>query len=268
MRVFLITLLLLYAYACSPEPERVPDPVGGDTGTETDPTPLRFVAYTYADSVPLRPHGPFFTYRLHTLRAEGGDTRLTRIINDTLAARLWGFVPAAGLPLDTAVEAYLAPQFADYLDQEVQEEWLQEAPQTLSREQDEKTEVLYRTDSLLVLAHHYYEYTGGAHGMHFTELLPFRTEPPRLLTYGDLFPPDAKSRLEQLLTERAAREPDRTFGDSIPVTRNVAPLADGVRFLYEPYAIGPYASGEIAIDLPYADLRELLRAGAVPGRPD
>ena len=266
MRRSLICLLFLSALACSPEPARDPEPSEIDDAVAPAATPLRLVPYTYADSVPLRPHGPYFTYRLHTLRAEGGAADLRRTINDTLAVRQWGFVPADGIPLDTAVKAYLAPQFADYLGQEVQEEWLQEAPQTLSREQDERTEVLYRTDSLLVLAHLYYEYSGGAHGMYFTELLPFRIHPPRMLTYDDLFLPHAGPALGQLLNEYAAREPGRTFGDSIPVTRNVAPLADGVRFLYEPYAIGPYASGEIAIDLPYAELRGLLRKNAVPGQ--
>ena len=265
MRPFLICSLLFFAIACSPEPQTEPE-TGPVEESALAAEPLRFVPYRYADSVPLRPHGPFFVYRLRTLRAEGGDDRLQRTINDTLATRIWGFVPAAGVPLDTAVRAYLAPQFADYLGQEVQEEWLQEAPQTLSREQDERTEVIYQSDSLVVLAHHYYEYDGGAHGMHFTELLPFGAQPPRLLTYDDLFRPDAGPALRRLLTERAAREPERTFGDSIPVTRNVAPLADGVRFLYEPYAIGPYASGEIALDLPYGELGGLLRDGAVPGR--
>ena len=266
MRRSLICLLLLSAFACTPEREDVAGTSAVEPATEPAPAPLRLTAYSYTDSVPLRPHGPFFTYRLRTLRAEGGEAGLRRAINDTLAVRLWGFVPGAGVPPDTAVRAYLAPLFADYQSQDVQEEWLQEAPQTLARVQEERTEVLYRTDSLLVLAHRYYEYTGGAHGMHFTELLPFRIQPPGLLTYDDVFRPDAGPDLERLLTERAAREPGRTFGDPIPVTRNVAPLAEGVRFLYEPYAIGPYASGEIALDLPYAELRGLLRPGGIPGR--
>ena len=261
MRLYLLFALLLFV-SCGGET----DPVPGE-GAQPDPlpsvapSPLRFTDYGYADSVALRKRGPYYVYDLTTLRAADGAEELRRLINDTLAAAILGFAPAAGIPLDTAVRAYLAPRFDEYREQDVQEEWLQEAPASFRREEFIRTELLYRTDSLIVLANHYYEYTGGAHGMHYTQLLPFSVYPPRRLTFEDLFREGAEAPLRDLLTREAMRDPDRVFGDSIPVTRNVAPLADGVRFLYDPYAIGPYASGEIALDLPYSELRGLLRSG-------
>ncbi|WP_116105940.1 DUF3298 and DUF4163 domain-containing protein [Lewinella sp. IMCC34191] len=260
MRHLISCCLLLLLAACSNDAD-----ITSDTDSfpvAVPPTdPLSFEDYRYDDSTALRDHGPFFTYHLQTLRAQGGSEALRRVINDTLSARLFGFVASDNLPLDTAVRAYVNPLFADYTEQDIQEEWLQEAPQSFSREQDERTEVLFRGDSLIVLAHLYYEYTGGAHGMHFTTLLPFSVEPPALLTYDDFFPAGVEDRLRELLMAKAMEDPERIFGDSIPVTRNVAPLPDGVRFLYDPYAIGPYASGEIALDLPYAELSGILRPG-------
>ncbi|MGB3800920.1 MAG: DUF3298 domain-containing protein [Lewinella sp.] len=260
MRHLITCCLLLVLAACSSDP---------DINSETDPfpvalppvAPLTFADYRYEDSTALRDRGPYFTYRLRTLRAEGGTEELRRMINDSLSTQLFGFVVSDNVPMDTAVRAYLNPLFADYAEQEVQEEWLQEAPQTFSRHQEETTEVVYRSDSLIVLSHQYYEYSGGAHGMSFTELLPFAVNPPSLLGYDDIFLPDQEDRLSELLLAKAMEEPDRIFGDSVPVTGNLAPLPEGIRFIYDPYAIGPYASGEIALDLPYASLQGMLRPG-------
>ena len=259
---YLCLLLLFSLSSCTGDPE-TEDGASGAEQTEAPPPPLEFVTYTYDDSTALREHGPYFVYHLETLRATGGPEALREAINDSLDIRLFGFTVSDAVPLDTAVRAYLAPEFADYRAQEVQEEWLQEAPHTFAREQDELTEVVYRGDSLIVLAHRYYEYTGGAHGMHFTDLLPFSVDPPQLLDYDDVFLGGKEDTLSQLLLAKAMETPDRIFGDSVPVTRNLAPLPEGVRFLYEPYAIGPYASGEIALDLPYASLRGILRPGVL-----
>ncbi len=254
-------LVLLFFAACANEAE--PDPVSQQTAEPEPPPPqpLTFAPYRYDDSTALRPHGPYFTYGLQTLRAQGGNPALRRLINDTLTAVMLEFVPPDRMPLDTAVRLYLNPLFDDYREQEVQEEWLQEAPNTFSRQQQEETELLYRNDSLVVLVHQYYEYTGGAHGMHYTTLLPFAVEPPRFLTYDDLFPAGMEDTLSSLLMAKAMENPEQIFGDSLPVTRNVAPLPGGVRFLYDPYAIGPYSSGEIALDLPYGELEGILRPG-------
>ncbi|PPK88170.1 uncharacterized protein DUF3298 [Neolewinella xylanilytica] len=262
MRFSLLTVLLFLTFAaCTGDTDPVTDNPGNSVDFPIEEAPLTLDPYTFEDSVALRSHGPYFTYRLNTVRAEGGSQELRRLINDTLSARLFGFVVSDNLPLDTAVKAYVNPLFADYTSQDVQEEWLQEAPQALSRQQEERTEVVYRGDSLIVFGHQYYEYTGGAHGMSFTTLLPFRVDPPQFLTYDDFFAAGTEDALSRLLTAKAMEHPDRVFGDSIPVTRNVAPLPDGMRFLYDPYAIGPYSSGEIALDLPYAVLEGILRPG-------
>ena len=259
---YLFLLLWLPLVSCTGDAE-ADDGASQAAQVQTPPPPLEFTPYRYADSTALREHGPYFVYHLETVRANGGPEALRQAINDSLDVRLFGFTVNDAVPLDTAVRAYLATEFADYRAQEVQEEWLQEAPHTFAREQDERTEVVYRGDSLIVLAHRYYEYTGGAHGMHFTDLLPFAVDPPRLLHYDDLFLGGKEDTLSQLLLAKAMETPERIFGDSVPVTRNLAPLPEGVRFLYEPYAIGPYASGEIALALPYASLRGILRPGVL-----
>ena len=170
------------------------------------------------------------------------------------------------LPTDSSLEQgvryYTEVAFADYLAQPVDEGLLEESAAPYSREEEQITKLLYRGDSLLVLAQQYYGYYGGAHGNHFTALLPFTAYPPRRLTYGDLFAPGNEPDLSRMLTERARETGASIYVDTVPVTDNVAPLPEGLRFLYDPYAIGPYAAGEITIDLPYEQVRGLMREEA------
>ncbi len=257
---FLAATALLSLFTCQSEP------VGTDPAGEAVPpaTPLVLEPYTYADSAALTDYGPYYTFHLATLTATGGDPALRRLVNDSLNARILHRALPADSTLAEALPGYLAGQFADYRAQEVDPEFLQEAPQSYARVVDLRTEVLYESDSLLVLALQYYEYTGGAHGMSFTTLYTFAAAPPRSIAFDDIFQSGSADRLSALLTSTARAGEAMLYVDTVPVTANVALLPEGVRFSYEPYAIGPYAAGQIAIDLPYDSLGGLLRADILP----
>lgn len=263
MRFILLFILpLLWLAGCTGD-------TPSDAVVRVPTTPLRLEPYTFEDSAALRTHGPYFTYRLHTLEASGGDPALRQLINDTLAAR----ITHHALPQDSSLEAvlphYVTGLFDDYLAQPVDEGMLQESAAPYTQEAYQETEILYDSDSLLVLSHLYYEYMGGAHGMSFVTLLPFGKFPPRRITYDQLFRPDSRERLSEILTLQGQRQGDGLYVDTVPVTTNVAPLPGGMRFMYEPYAIAPYASGNIAIDVPYDSLRGLLApqlTGLLPGQ--
>ncbi len=255
----LIPLLLLALPACQSDP---PPPPAVEEAPP--PGPLVLEAYTYTDSTALTEYGPYFTFHLDGLRATGGDPTLRRLINDTLATRLlYRSLPADSSVIE-ALPGYLAREFADYRAQEVDPEFLQEAPRAYAREIDQRVEVLHQTDSLLVLALRYYEYAGGAHGMSSTSLFNFTAFPPRYLGAGEVFKAGSDNRLRELLTARAKAEEAMLYVDTVPVTDNFALLPDSLEFLYAPYAIGPYAAGEIALRLPYDSLADLLRPEVPP----
>ncbi len=251
---------VVFLFACQS------DSSSGNTADAPPParSPLVLEPFTYADSAALTEYGPYYTFHLATLRATGGDPALRRLVNDSLNARILHRALPADFTLAEALPGYLAGQFADYRAQEVDPEFLQEAPQSYARVVDLRTEVLYESDSLLVLALQYYEYTGGAHGMSFTTLYTFAAAPPRSIAFDDIFTFGSQDRLSTLLTATAKAGEAMLYVDPVPVTANVALLPEGVRFSYEPYAIGPYAAGQIAIDLPYDSLGGLLRADILP----
>lgn len=256
----LLLLLTCLFFGCE---NRDAPPVGtAGPETATAAPPLEWKPVTYADSTALRPRGPYFTYQLSTVEATGGDPRVRQLINDTLATLVLGRSLPPGTSLEDAVPREVERRFADYRNQELEEEWLQEAPISFSEAEDQQTEVLFQSDALVVLAHHYYAYTGGAHGNYATTLLPVATTPPRRLTYDELFLPGSARHVSRLLTQRAdSLTGGGLYVDTVPVTDNLAPLPDGVRFVYAPYDIAPYAAGEVVIDLPYATLRPWLREG-------
>ncbi len=255
----LIPLLLLSLPAC--QSDTPPPPVAEEI---PPPSPLVLEPYTYADSTALTDYGPYYTYRLDGLRATGGDPTLRQLINDTLARHLLYRLLPADSSVTEALPAYLAGEFADYRAQEVDPEFLQEAPHAYAREVDQRMEVRFQSDSLLVLALRYYEYTGGAHGNYATSLFNFTTFPPRCIGPGVLFKSGSDARLGALLNARAKAGEPLLYVDSVPVTGNFALLPDSLEFLYDPYAIGPYAAGEIALRLPYDSLADLLRPEVLP----
>ncbi|NJB84442.1 hypothetical protein GGR26_000187 [Lewinella marina] len=238
-----------------------PDPVTPEADAEERTyEPLEWEPYALEDSAALRPRGPYFTYRLSTLVAFGGDPELRRFINKRLTDHVVGSPVTDGGNLKEVMPDVLEQRFTDYREQELEEEWLQEAPHSFTVEEEDATEVVFQSDSLIVLAHSTYTYSGGAHGNYGTTLLAFATRPPRRLTPADLFRPGSEAELSRLLMARAdSLTEGGLLVDSVPVTDNLAPLPGGVRFVYPPYEIAPYAVGEVVIDLPYAAVRPWLR---------
>ncbi len=224
MRVisFLLPFILL---GCQADP-------GELVSLEEEWTAVLFEPLTFADSVSLRTGIPYSTFRVSTLVATGGDPLLRDTINNALATAIIGHVPAGDSTLEAALSAHADRLFANYRSTEVDEDLLKEAPHTYSRQEEYRTEVVYQSDSLYVLTNTWYGYQGGAHGMSHTELLTFTLHPVRRLRFRDVFVDGSEDTLSQLLTDRA-KAPDmagRIYVDTVPVTENMAPLPDGVRF--------------------------------------
>lgn len=111
-----------------------------------------------------------------------------------------------------------------------------------------------------------YTYTGGAHGgtYRFSDTFSLRTG--RRIRLRDLFPhsPDyRREALQQVLKRADARykeDPNIFFEDyRTLIVKNFDPdsfflTQSGVNVYYQQYEIGPYASGIIVFEIPYAAL--------------
>lgn len=132
-------------------------------------------------------------------------------------------------------------------------------------------QVLLDQPGIVTVSIHSYTFTGGAHGMSVTSCLVFDTHTGKQLTLDDLFISGYQGKLDRLIGQRYRQmrgmAPDEPlngekgglFEDRIAHNDNFALTGSGIRFLYNQYDIAPYAAGQIEIELPFSNLRDILK---------
>ncbi|MGM8886777.1 RsiV family protein [Psychrobacter sp. 1U2] len=117
-----------------------------------------------------------------------------------------------------------------------------------------------------------YVFTGGAHGMPFSEYLIFDPANEQQVTFNDMLKPDQQSRFNALAYDaykswvKSIDEDIESYEQNWPfVTNDNVSLTDkGVNILYQPYAIGPYAYGMPVLTIPYNKLDGILKPRFMP----
>ncbi|GAA4045563.1 hypothetical protein GCM10022409_34500 [Hymenobacter glaciei] len=143
-------------------------------------------------------------------------------------------------------------------------------PEVLRHQQLNAVHVLVHQPPLLSLSFSSYSYSGGVHGLGSTQIRSFDLRTGQVLSFNDIFLPEARLQLSALL-ERHVRQTmqipadkpldDELLVSEIPVCENVCLTPGGVIFSYTPYEIAAYADGEIRLFVPLAELRPWLREG-------
>lgn len=113
-------------------------------------------------------------------------------------------------------------------------------------------------------------YQGGAHGGYFELWYNFDTENDTLIKCADAFDMPRESMIKAAIREQLCRDKNckdiqqlqdnlglLVVGDVYLSDTNFLLLEKGVRFLYNPYDIGPWAAGKIEVFLPYDRLKGL-----------
>lgn len=117
-----------------------------------------------------------------------------------------------------------------------------------------------------------YAYLGGAHGLPYREYLVFDTQTKRQVTLDDMLLPKQKPRFEALAHD-AYRKWVKTMTDDVAsyesswpfsLSSNVTLDTTGMRILYQPYDIAPYASGMPELHIPYSQLKGVIKAKYLP----
>ena len=262
--LFLLLLTLLLT-ACDRSGSEAAAGAADEAAVMT-PDTFALAYYTVSDSVSLFLEdfeGPQANYKIRSLRVESGSEAFRRLVADSLAADI--LTPDAKILGGDHAKAYsemIARNLADYELRNANEEDMDRAadmPQAYYESVEWTARPVYNRNGYLTVAHDAYSYMGGAHGIYGTTLKTFADNPARALRLTDLLaaPVDSVALLALLLNRIDA---DRLYNDEdpVPVTDNVGMTADGLRFIYYPYEIGPYAAGQIEVDLSYD---ELLAAG-------
>lgn len=133
--------------------------------------------------------------------------------------------------------------------------------------------VLLNRSGVLTVDISYSAYTGGAHGMNYTEYMVFDTLSGRRLGISDIFVQGFEKRLNELVdarfrsmkglskTDRLDGEQGSLFDNVIRFNQNFALTDKGVTFFYNQYEIAAYAFGSTELQLTYGELADILKPG-------
>lgn len=134
-----------------------------------------------------------------------------------------------------------------------------------NKEETESIRVMYVDSKILVLQHTGYTYEGGAHGMSavYAEIYDIENVTKLSSDMNTLFNPQNNAQLLQILDKKLAANTSKfeLFNEALPLKelpRTFFIGEDGVSFVWQPYEIAPYSSGDITIVVPYSELKDLI----------
>lgn len=130
------------------------------------------------------------------------------------------------------------------------------------------------SQQLILISHSIASYTGGAHGNYAKHYYVLDMAQERQLTLDDVLHTGAREALAQQLVNKAKADPKTFFytDESEPTAElydevlfdNFYFTNEGLVLSYPPYAIGPFASGQIDIAIAYEELAGILKQDYFP----
>ncbi len=121
---------------------------------------------------------------------------------------------------------------------------------------------------------HSYVFTGGAHGMPYSEYLTFDLTTKKQVTLDDMLIKGKKPRFEALAHDaykawvKTVADDVASYQKSWPFTLsdNVTLTDQGIDIRYQHYSIGPYAYGMPVLSIPYSQLQGVIKPQFLPAR--
>lgn len=119
-----------------------------------------------------------------------------------------------------------------------------------------------------------YVFTGGAHGMPYSEYLTFDLTTKKQVTLDDMLIKGKKPRFEALAHD-AYKAWVKTVADDVSsyekswpfmLSDNVTLTETGINIRYQHYSIGPYAYGMPVLSIPYSQLQGVIKPQFLPAR--
>ncbi|WP_440454524.1 RsiV family protein [Psychrobacter sp. ASPA161_9] len=117
-----------------------------------------------------------------------------------------------------------------------------------------------------------YVFTGGAHGMPFSEYLIFDQSSKKQIQLADMLQKGKESRFEALAYD-AYKKWISTVADDVgsyekswpfTLSDNVSLTDKGIDIRYQHYSIGPYAYGMPVLSIPYSKLDNIIKPHFIP----
>lgn len=179
-----------------------------------------------------------------------------------------------------AARSYMKAYVEDYLQLEKDASMFNNAEEegwglaSFNYQEISSNKVTFNAGGFVSYAISMYSFTGGAHGMNGTNNHVINLATKSLLTLADLFPENVLPEVGSLIINQIAR--DRNFSDPAQLNEDgffsiedVVPTDNfridekGITWVYNPYEIAVYATGQVAVTLDWAIVRPYLLEDAV-----
>lgn len=137
------------------------------------------------------------------------------------------------------------------------------------------TRVLYQNDLVLSYVVASDSYSGGAHGMYSFAFLSFDKATGKPIHESDLFQdtPEISEQLSKLILNQFFKDYDAKDIEELNekavmyLSKDAAELNNnnfiitetGIKYCYNPYEIAPFATGVLYVNLPWVDIKPLMR---------
>jgi hypothetical protein len=142
---------------------------------------------------------------------------------------------------------------------------------------DARLKVLLQKPGFISFSLNTLDYTGGAHVNPSFRYLNYDLSTHRLIKLDELLKPGAKPQLVKIaerifrknegLSETASLANGYFFtNNQFALNENFLIKADGIEFLYNPYEIKPYASGKTRLQIPYEQIKTLIKPNTILSR--
>jgi len=167
-----------------------------------------------------------------------------------------------------------APDITSFLDSFINEAktFYEEFPETSAGYGIElEQRVLFNSPQIITIETFNYAYTGGAHGNYGTVFYNFDVATGAIIDLKKLLVVNYESALKAIaeplfkkayLEEGMTKYSEAGFyfeHDVFTLTDNFAITKEGLKFVYNPYEVAPYALGQQEIIIPYTSLKEVIR---------
>lgn len=201
------------------------------------------------------------------------DKDILRNVQKQIIAKIFGETYNS-LPMDSILPKYaliLANEYKKSSEPFLQKILEAEKPSAIWQNQIQVQGIaMYLDDKILSYSYERYAYMGGAHGNSSRLFYNFDLNNSRLLHEKDLFIDNYEDLLTQLIKQQIVEDNAEMesvadlnefhfFEDQIKPNNNFYVNGDGLVYVYNPYDIAPYSTGQTEVALTFERLRPILR---------
>lgn len=203
------------------------------------------------------------------------DEEVLKNVNSQIIAKIFGEV-FNSYPVDSILPKYASTLYQEY--KKSNEPYLQQISELKGSKSILENEItvqgvaMYLDNKVLSYSYERYAYMGGAHGNSSRLLFNFDLTNARLVNESDLFTDNYIEPLTQLIKQQIVEDNAEMesvadlndfhfYEDQIKPNNNFYITAEGVVYVYNPYDIAPYSTGQTMVLLTFDKLKPILKFG-------